>query len=163
MDKIVSPEIVELVPVYVAMGLLLVLLFIFHRFEKRLPFLPPVSAISFATHITWFTFGIALLITSVPVLRPFGFVLIFLGLVPLVVEGMLAACMPLFFALLGYSLLTLVQCLRSGKELYHPSMKPSVWFACILVVFWAVGLRFAFRRWRTSQPKDLPPVLPPDA
>ncbi|MCD6052462.1 MAG: hypothetical protein K0Q55_3880 [Verrucomicrobia bacterium] len=162
MDKIVSPEIVEIAPVYVAAGLVLALFFIVQRFEKRLLPLSPVSAISFATNITWFTFGVALFITSVPILKPFGFVLIFLGLAPLVADGFFAACFPLFFTLLGYGLLTLINELTNGKELYHPSMKPTLWFACITVVFWAVGLRFAFLRWRTSQPKDLPPALPPN-
>jgi hypothetical protein len=164
MDKILSPELIAIAPVYGAVALLLVFIFISRRADKLLaPMIAPVPAVTFAAWCAWFTIGLSLLGTTIPILRPFGFIFTFLGIMPFFSERVMIRFLLPFIFMLGVSLLYVIDLLSRGGELFSSPMKPSIWFDCSLIIVWGVGVSFAFRRWLSSRSKPKPPVIPPDA
>jgi hypothetical protein len=106
---------------------------------------------TFLAWCTWFTFGVALLSTTIPMLIPFGIAFTLLGIAPFFSERVVLRFMVYFLGLLGISLLYVVQSLRLGEGLPSSMPKPSIWYVAVLIVGWGVGILFGFRRWRASR------------
>ncbi len=102
---------------------------------------------------TWFTLGITLLGTTVPMLVLFGIAFTILGLAPFFSERLVLRFMIYFLGLLGLSLLYVLQGLRLGDGWPSSLPKPPIWYAAILIVGWGAGILFGFRRWRASRAK----------
>ena len=120
---------------------------------KQGHFLSPVPAPTFLAWLTWFTFGLSLLATTISMLIPFGIVFTFLGIAPFLKERLVLRFMLLFIGLLGVSLLAIIQSLRVGDGFPTSIPKPSIWYVGVLVVGWGIGILFGFRLWRASRLK----------
>ena len=120
---------------------------------KQRHFLSPVPAPTFLAWLTWFTFGLALLSTTISMLIPFGIAFTFLGIAPFLRERLVLRFLPLFIGLLGVSLLAIIQALRVGDGFPTSIPKPPIWYVGALVVGWGIGILFGFRLWRASRVK----------
>ena len=116
----------------------------------------PVPIQTFLAWCSWFTFGVALLSTTVPMVIPFGILFAALGLSPFFSERVISRLFGLFFLLLAIALLSVIQALRHGDGLPSSWPKPSLWYSGLLIVGWGAGIFFGFRRWRASRTKGSP-------
>ena len=116
-------------------------------------FVSPVPAPTFLAWLTWFTLGVALLATTIPMLIPFGIALTFLGIAPFLKERLVLRFMFLFIGLLGVSLLAIIQGLRVGDGFPTSIPKPPIWYVGALVIGWGIGILCGYRFWRASRLK----------
>jgi hypothetical protein len=116
----------------------------------------PVPVQTFLAWCSWFTFGVALLSTTVPMLIPFGILFTLLGMSPFFSERIVLRFLGAFILLLGIALLYVIQGFRLGDGLPRSCPKPSLWYSGLLVIGWGIGIVFGFRRWRISRTKEPP-------
>jgi len=113
-------------------------------------FTGPVPVQSFLACCTWFTFGIALLGTTISALFPFGIAFAFIGIAPFLDQRLVVRLMPFFLVLLAIAFFGVVQGLRVGDGWPSSMPKPPTWYFVVLIVVWGAGIVFNFRRWRSS-------------
>ena len=115
----------------------------------------PVPVQTFLAWCTWFTFGVALLSTTVSMVIPFGILFTLLGLSPFFSERLVVRFFGIYLLLLGVALLYVIQGFRLGG-LPRSWPKPPLWYSGVLIIGWGAGIFFGFRRWRASRTKGSP-------
>jgi len=159
MDETSLPVWAAMAPVFMATVLLLVLVFATRWLEKRLqPMAPHVSAVTFSVWITRFTFGFALLSTKIPMLKPFGLILIYLGIAPFISDWLIASFIYQFVVALGLALGTFIFEYQKTANFLDTTVKPTNTFFYGVIVVWGVGVTFACRRWQATRRTLLPPT-----
>ncbi len=128
-----------------------ILFLIAERSMRRLPALPSVPTYVFLAWCTWFTIGFAVLGTSVPMLIPFGIILIALGIMPFLPESFSRAIMRLYILGLGVGLLYVIQTMRLEYGTPITRHEPSILYAGGLIILWGTCILLANRRWNASQ------------
>jgi hypothetical protein len=111
----------------------------------------------FLLYITLFTFGVALVGTTISILWPFGVVLAFVGLSRFMRDRRVLSFVGAGIFLLGTSLALLLQGLRLGKISSVTIPKPPMWYCVVIIISWGCGILFCYRRWHEWRTKQLPP------
>ena len=105
---------------------------------------------SFLAWCTWFTIGMVLVGSAIPMFIPLGLALTLLGLGPFLGERLVLRFLVFFLGLLGLALLYILQGLRLYGAAATLEPKLSIWYEAVVVVVWGAGILFSFRRWRFS-------------
>lgn len=110
----------------------------------------PMLVHNFLAWCTWFTIGMVLVGSAIPMFVPLGLALTLLGLGPFLGERLVLRFLVYFLGLLGLALLYILQGLRLDEAASTLKPRLSIWYEAMVVVVWGAGVLFTFRRWRSS-------------
>ena len=137
---------------FLASGALIGAWYVGRRLLRKWPPMMPLAVQSMFMYCALFTIGIILISTQAYALLPLGIVLSFVGLAIFLPEPLAARLLGVFFLLLSFSLLAVLNQLLDEQPLFKPQ-KLSVWFAGAFALVWGMGILFAWRRWLSGRVK----------
>jgi hypothetical protein len=147
MNSIVDEPLILAGKLGLAVCFLILISFFGRKFVDRLAPMPVSPVQTLLLHIFIFTCGAGMLSGGGTIGFLFGAAVSLLGLSPFLPERAVIRLFGIFVLLLGLSLGTF---LESGFDLFLRPQKPTEfgWTQSVTMIFWGLGVIFAWRRWQ---------------